>query len=580
MVSAEQSVTGSPIPKSQLWELIAAATTTGTARNDSPSPVEVVSVAACVQEIVIDPEQVEVASCIEQEAEVPTVQIEPENSVCLPVQELITVEHEDTQVVVKPKRFPDNLAETLKIILGQNGKAYAIIQGAGNAYALAVGSKALNNRIRQLAMNEGIRLRKNDLSDLNHSLQAEAEMAGVRRDVWHRVAQTDEGIVIDLGDDQHTHVRITPGQVEVVSAGSGVLFSRSQVSKAMAMPVQTGNLRLLDRYLNLSPIQRILFTAWVSYTLAHPKIPASKFVILVLQGNYGTGKSLLCRRIQQLIDPSIVAVQIMPSNPKDLSIAAQNAHVLCYDNLRAISPSMADNLCTAATGGAISSRQLYSDADMNVIQLHVALVLNGIHSFIDQPDLAQRCLPLELLPINENQRKSEVQLEREFQQDLPAIMGGLFRLIADILTHLPAAKVTNPERMLDFVCWLAAMEMVDGAPAGTYQAEYSKALNQGQRDSLQENLLASEVLDFARQVAGSDWSGTPAELLNKLTMQASAQTQRSREWPQNAIALTKRLKPLQAGLMTQGVFLEFTRGKERMITVKIEGVVDDYDDQF
>jgi hypothetical protein len=579
MVSAEQSVTGSPIPKNESWNQMSAAIPTGTARNDSPSPVEF-SVAACVQEIVIDPEQVEVANCIEQEAEVSTVQIEPENSVCLPVQELITVEHDDTQVVVKPKRFPDNLSENLKIILGQNGKAYAIIQGAGNAYALAVGSKALNNCIRQLAMNEGIKLRRNDLSDINHHLQAEAEMAGVRRDVWHRVAQTEDGIVIDLGDDQHTHVRIMPGHVNVIRSGSNTLFSRSPVSKAMVLPVQVGNLRLLEKYINLQPVQRLLLVAWISYTLAHPKIPASKFVILVLQGNQGSGKSLLCRIIQQLIDPSIVGVQVLPSNPKDLSIASQNAHVLCYDNLRAISHSISDVLCTAATGGAITSRQLYSDADLNVIQLHVALVLNGIHSFIDQPDLAQRCLPLELLTISEGQRMSEVQFDREFQRDLPAIMGGLFDLIANILTHLPTVKVTNPERMLDFVRWLAAMEMADGAPAGTYQAGYSNLLNQGQLDTLQENLLASEVLDFARQLAGIDWSGTPAELLVGLTKQASPQTQRSREWPQNAIALSKRLKPLVAGLMTQGVHIDFTRGKERMITVKMEGVVDAYDDQF
>lgn len=491
-----------------------------------------------------------------------------------------SVESSEVQKVSKPKHFPDQLAKVLRIFLGQNGKAYATMQDKENYYALQVGSNNLNNIIRRLHMMEGIKLRRNDLSDLNYHLQAEAEIAGVRRNVWHRVAQAEDGIVVDLGDDQHTHVRIRPGQVELVCAGSNTQFSRSQVSKAMAMPVRPGNLRLLEKYLNLSPIQRMLFTAWVSYTLAHPKISASKFVILVLQGNQGSGKSLLCRRIQQLIDPSIVGVQVMPSNPKDLSIAAQNAHVLCYDNLRTISQGMSDILCTAATGGAISSRQLYSDADMNVIQLHVALVLNGIHSFIDQPDLAQRCLPLELLPIGEGQRKSEVQLEREFQQDLPAIMGGLFKLIADILTHLPAAKVTNSERMLDFVRWLAAMEMVDGAPAGTYQAEYSNALNQGQLDSLQDNLLASAVLDFAETLGGYEWSGTPADLLVELTKQASIQTQKAREWPQNSIALSKRLKPLAAGLMTQGVFIDFTRGKERTITVKTNGAVSSDDDQF
>jgi hypothetical protein len=52
------------------------------------------------------------------------------------------------------------------------------------------------------------------------------------------------------------------------------------------MPAQVGDLDLLNKYLNLHPAQAVLFIAWISYTLAHPKLPASKFVILVLQGGH------------------------------------------------------------------------------------------------------------------------------------------------------------------------------------------------------------------------------------------------------------------------------------------------------
>ena len=561
MEATQQTVSSSIIPKKELWERMTAEISTEGAKNTSSLPVEI-SVTSNIQDI-----------------EIPIFQ--EDVSACPPMLEVVPAAQNEIQVAIINDRFPNNLSSNLGIILDQHGKAYATIKGAGNAYALAVGSKALNNRIRQLGMEEGIRLRKNDLTDLNHTLQAEAEMAAIRRDVWHRVAQIQDGIEIDLGNERHTHVRITPGRVEIISEGSDTLFCRSQVSRAMALPAKVGNLDLLKKYLNLDPVQVMLFKAWITYTLAHPKIPASKFVILVLQGNQGSGKSLLCRVVQQLIDPSVVGVQVMPSNPKDLSIAAQNAHVLCYDNLRTITQSMSDILCTAATGGTISSRQLYSDADMNVIQLHVALVLNGIHSFIDQPDLAQRCLPLELLPISEGSRKSEGEFERDFQRDLPEILRGLFDLIANVFTHLPTATITNPERMIDFVQWLSGMEMAQGIPAGIYQAAYSQVLNQGQLDSLLDNLLASEILIFARskQVDG-EWSGTPADLLNQLSLQASVQTMKSREWPQNAIALSKRLKPLQASLMTQGVYLEFTRGKERLITVKMSAQFNTGSDEY
>lgn len=472
--------------------------------------------------------------------------------------------------ITQPKSFPQHLSVVLDVFLGQDGKAYATMQEAPNAYALAVGSRLLNNEVRRLAHEANFALRRNDLHDLNDHLKAHAEMSGKRRNVCYRVASIPDGIEIDIGDSHHTHVRVTPGNVEIVPAGSDTLFFRTPSSLAMVLPAEEGNLGLLNKYLNMSDLSKVLFIAWLSYTLAHPKIATSKFPILVLQGNQGTGKTSLCNNvIIKLIDPSSIGVQLLPTNPKDLAIAAQNSHVLCYDNIRAFRQSMADNLCVAATGGSITARQLYSDADQHVLNLHVALVLNGIHSFIDQPDLAQRCLPIELLPIPEEKRKPEAELMQEFQSDLPAIMRGLLDLIANVLAQLPSAEVTNPERMIDFVRWLAAMEKVAGIPAGIYQGAYSMTLQQGQLDSLLDDILAASLVEFVEEVVKDEWFGTPAKLLTALNRHASTSTQRSREWPQNPISLSKRLKPLQAALLSQGVRIEFGRGKERVITITV-----------
>jgi hypothetical protein len=252
-------------------------------------------------------------------------------------------------------------------------------------------------------------------------------------------------------------------------------------------------------------------------------------------------------------------------------IAAQNSHLLCFDNVRGFKPAMADLMCVAATGGALTARQLYTDADQQVHHLHVALVLNGIHSFVEQPDFAQRCLPLELLPIPESNRKSEADFVREFQADLPAIQRGLFDLIAKILTHLPTAEVTNPQRMIDFVKWLAAMEKVAGAPPGVYQDVYADAVQQGQLESLLDNTLAAAIVEFADSERSGEWSGTPSDLLGKLNGRAPRGTLRSRDWPQNAIALSKRLRPLQASLLSQGILVELHRGKHRGITITKAG---------
>lgn len=159
----------------------------------------------------------------------------------------------------------------------------------------------------------------------------------------------------------------------------------------------------------------------------------------------------------------------------------------------------------------------------------------------------------------------------EFETEMPQILGGVFDLIAKVLAKLPEAKVTHPARMVDFSRWLAAMELVDGVPAGIYQQEYVDALNEGQRDSLQENVLAAvllDAIDLLTQDGTDTWLGTPADLLEVLSARVSFATQRSRDWPANPIALSKRLQFLQAPFMTQGVEIQFRRSKERLIGIK------------
>lgn len=463
------------------------------------------------------------------------------------------------------KPLPYNLQRKLELVHTSAGKAFAVILDSANPFALPIRSKKLNAILCQLARNGGGSLSKHGLAELNDALEAHAEQYGEETNVWLRIAPIEGGIEIDVGDDAHTRIRITAGKVELISSCSDTVFNRTVNIRPMVIPAETGNWRLLEKYLNVATTDKVLLIAWITYVLAHPKVPSSKYPILVLQGNEGSGKSSLCKNIIiRIIDPSELGVQVFPKNATDLAIAGQNAHVLCFDNLRGFRHNMADILCIAATGGTITSRQLYTDADQQAIRLHVPLVLNGIHSFIDTPDLAQRCLPIQLIALDKSKRKPEEELTRELEVDLPAIMRGLFDLIASIFKHLPNVEITNPERMIDFVAWLAAMEMADDVPAGIYQELYSHTLQQGQLDTLMDNPLAAAILELAE---ADDWSGTPADLLSKLNMQASLGTQRSREWPQNPISLSKRIAGLQAGLLSQSVRIELSRGKQRTVTI-------------
>lgn len=466
-----------------------------------------------------------------------------------------------------------------RLVTDQCGVIHVDLRGGGNPCLLRVGSSELQALIRPLLQEQGKQPNKANIAEVAESLQATAAVGGVRAAVWRRVGLRDDGtIVINLGDKANTQVWISPGRVETVKAGSDVCFARPPQMLPMPLPADgAGNYKVLRKYVNLTAVGFVLYIAWLTYTLAHPKGPGSKYLILVLNGGQGSGKSLLTRATIQLIDPSRVGLQVMPKNVNDLAIAGQNAHVLAFDNVRDISTTMSDYLCVASTGGDVAKRQLYTDADLHVLNLHFAVILNGIPSFVEQPDLAQRSLVMRLQPMEEGKRRSEADMWAEFDADWPVMLRGLFELIAQVLSKLPVAKVTHPARMIDFSRWLAAIELVDGAPAGVYQQEYVEALNEGQRDSLQENVLGSALLDNISRLTqdGTElWLGTPAELLEWLSDQVSQATQRSRDWPANPIALSKRLQFLQAPFMTQGVEIQFRRSKERLIGIKKIGGAD------
>ncbi len=455
------------------------------------------------------------------------------------------------------------------LVMSQQRLPFVMIRSARNRFALPLKSKGMRLEISRHAFVTGQGITARDIDDVVNQMEALAEIAAPTVPVWYRVAPIEGGVEIDVGDQEHTRIRVTAGKVEVVTTGSETLFYRSHLSEPMVLPAERGDYRLLKQYLNVSDVDFLLLIGWISYTLALPKGPTTAYVIALLQGGQGTGKSWISNVLLRLLDPSAVGVQLFPSSANDLSIAGQHAHVLAYDNMRSFRQLMADVLCIASTGGAISSRSLYTDDRQHVLRLQVALILNGIHDFINQPDLAQRCLPIRTLNIDESARKSYAEMLATFEADLPVIFRGILDLIAAVLQHLPSAVVTHPERMIAFSKWLAAIELATGVPPGVYQAAYSASMREAQLDSLMQNLLASAVVSFAEGIKDGTWSGTPSDLLDELSGPIPPDQLRSREWPGNPIALSKRLNALAASLATQGIDIQFSRGKERLITLTV-----------
>jgi hypothetical protein len=450
--------------------------------------------------------------------------------------------------------------------MSRSNKAYALMTNGRNLYALEVKSKAFRSVVRKSFKKKGDHLNRSRLTEIIEDIEAEAFDNGIMLPVYHRVGSTDGGFEYDLGDAGHTRIRVKNGVIEKITAGSQVIFVRNNVMLETPWSDDAGDRSLLRRFVNLNDEEWILYLGAIGYYIAHPKLPGAEYPILAFISGQGTGKSFLSYMTQCLVDNNTVGLQTLPRRIKDIVIAMNNTHLLCLDNLRYLSTQHTDLFCVSATSGTFIDRALYTDSDMHVSFVQCPVLFNGIHDFNDQPDLAERMLVLHPQMIEAKNRQSKARLQAEFEKVLPVIFKGLLEYIAKILKVLPDVTPTNPARMYDVSHWYAAMEQVDGVEEGSYQSLYKENQQQAQLDSLLESPLAAAVVEFSESLQ-EQWRDEPVQLLQELCELVPMAVRRTQDWPSNSIALTKRSKSLQAGLRSQGIYVEFGRGKKRWISI-------------
>ncbi len=115
------------------------------------------------------------------------------------------------------------------------------------------------------------------------------------------------------------------------------------------------------------------------------------------------------------------------------------------------------------------------------------------------------------------------------------------------------------------------MEQVQGLPEGELQMAYSEGLVRAMRDSLDDNPLAEAVIQFASQHQQQPWSGSPQDLLQALGQVAGSDVITTREWPENPMQLSLRLKKLTSALSGAGVRIVIGKARKRFIQVEYTG---------
>jgi hypothetical protein len=430
------------------------------------------------------------------------------------------------------------------------GTAFADVQVDGHRETWPIRSKRFRGWLRRRYYEAtGSALAGQPIASELNLLEARAQFDAPERCVHVRVAEHDGRIYLDLADEHWRAVEIGPDGWRV-SQFPPVRFRRPAGMLPLPVPEPGGSIEALASLLNLSTRSDfVLVVAWLLATLR----PDGPYPLLAISGEQGSAKTVLSKMLKALVDPNAAPVRALPREERELMIAANNGHLLAFDNLSGLPVWLSDALCRLATGGSLAVRQLYSDDEEVLFQAARPLLVNGIEDVISRPDLADRGIFLTLAPIGEPQRRSEAELWREFEIARPRMLGALLDAAVRGLRTLPNVRLTSLPRMADFALWATACEPALW-PAGTF----ARAYDANRRAAVEAIIEADPVAACVRTLMAKrgSWAGTASDLLRAASGLVGHKIS---NWPQNPAALAGRLRRAQTFLRIQGIEISFTR---------------------
>jgi hypothetical protein len=383
-------------------------------------------------------------------------------------------------------------------------------------------------------------------------LEARAQFDGPERTVHVLVAEHAGRLYLDLADPGWRAVEIGPKDWRIV-AKPPVRFRRPPGVLPLPVPQPGGSIEQLASFLNLpEPGDLILVASWLLAALR----PRGPYPLLVVAGEQGSAKTVLSKMLRALIDPNVAPVRTLPREERDLFIAANNGHVLAFDNLSALAPWLSDALCRLASGGSFAVRQLYTDQDEVLFDAARPIILNGIEDVASRPDLADRALFLTLPYLSEARRRPEQTLWQEFELVRPRLLGALLDAVSHGLRALPQVRLDRLPRMADFARWAEACESALW-PAGAFASAYVANRRGAVADAVDADPVAACVRELMAEC--SSWAGSAADLLRAIADHSRDGIGRETGWPQNPRALAGRLRRAQTFLRALGIEIAFSR---------------------
>ena len=258
----------------------------------------------------------------------------------------------------------------------------------------------------------------------------------------------------------------------------------------------------------------------------------------------------------------------MPEDETGLLVSAAHSHVLAFDNVSRVSGQMSDALCHIATGGGLSNRGKFTDADEYLFDAKNPVVLNGIAALATRPDLASRALIVQLSVIPDDKRKTEGEHEAEWASVAPRVLGALVAVLSETLRRLPETRPPKLSRMADFERLIIAASPALGWGANEFAAIYRSNIAESDALAIENDLVAGAMLAAIQEDYLAGLEGAMTRLLEILGAKVSDAAKRSRDWPQNAVALGARIERLKPVLRRHGIEVQKRHSGNRWTSIR------------
>jgi hypothetical protein len=412
------------------------------------------------------------------------------------------------------------------------------------------------------------------VTDALQVLTGEALFAGPERIVAVRLADHDGVLYLDMGDAGWRVIAIRPGTWSICDpAEVPIRFRRPRGMEALAEPVRAASLAPLADLFNVGEeSDRQLIIGWLIGCL-YPRGPRP---VLQLLGEQGTAKSTLARILRSILDPNTVPLRTQPKEEGDLLIAAGNSLMVALDNLSEIKPWLSDALCRLATGGGLSKRELYTDAEEVLLDAQRPVLLTAISEVATASDLLDRCITVTLPPIPSEARKTEAEIALLVARARPLILGALLDAAAAALLRLPTVTLARTPRMADFATWVEAAAPSFGWEPGAFVDALEANRRTADAVAIEAIPLGPVLIRF--MAAHDGWQGSATELLAALNEVASEEVRKERGWPKQANQLSNQLRRLAPNLRRIGLGVGGDRrsgtGSRLIILTKIQAEFD------